>query len=243
MRIILAAAAATLVAGAAVAADLPSRRPPAAAAYTPAPIFTWSGLYFGLNGGGWINNTTTNYGFGSGKLGGGGGLIGGTIGYNWQASPNLVVGVEADVDYRTKTNVTVPFGGSTSTNDGYLGTVRGRVGYSIDRVLLFATGGLAFGSVIAPSMISAPLLGVIGFPAGSSGSSLGWTVGGGVEFAITPNWSVKGEYLYADLGSKVLSYNTLALPVAVTERTAEHAARVGVNYRFNLGGPGGAVRY
>ena len=223
-----------------MAADLPSRKMAPPAYVAPAPLFTWTGLYVGLNGGGWINNSRMDTIAGvSGKLGGGGGLIGGTLGYNWQTASRVVIGVETDLDYRTKATVTPPFSASSSTNDGYLGTVRGRLGYGFDRALIYVTGGLAYGNAAAPNAIVSLPLGVAGFRNGSANLQAGWTVGAGAEFAVTNNWSVKGEYLYADLGSKGIGYtnSVTLLPTPVSIKTADHVLRAGVNYRFNWGGP------
>lgn len=240
VRILAAALAASTIAGGAMAADLPSRRAPQPAYVAPpAPIFTWSGLYVGVNGGGWFNNSRINpFALGDGKLGGGGGLIGGTVGYNWQTASRVVVGVEADLDYRSKATVTPPFSASSSTNDGYLGTVRGRLGYGFDRALVYVTGGLAYGNAAAPNAIVSLPLAAFGMRNGTPGLQAGWTLGAGAEFAVTSNWSIKGEYLYADLGSKGLTYTDALtlLPVAVSQKTADHVARVGVNYRFNFAG-------
>lgn len=239
VRILAAALAAPMLAGAAMAADLPSRKAPPPAYVAPAPIFTWTGLYVGVNGGGWFNNSRIAPFAGvDGKLGGGGGLIGGTLGYNWQTASRVVVGVETDLDYRTKATVTPPFSASSSTNDGYLGTVRGRLGYGFDRALIYVTGGLAYGNAAAPNAIVSLPFAAFGVRNGTPGLQAGWTVGAGAEFAVTNNWSIKGEYLYADLGSKGITYTDAAtlLPVAVNEKTADHVARVGVNYRFGFGG-------
>jgi len=239
VRILAAALAASTIAGGALAADLPSRKaPPPAYVAAPAPIFTWSGLYVGVNGGGWFNNSRINPFAGvSGKLGGGGALIGGTLGYNWQTASRVVVGVETDLDYRTKATVTPPLSMSSSTNDGYLGTVRARLGYGFDRALIYVTGGLAYGNAAAPNAIVSAPLAAFAVRTGSTGLQAGWTVGAGAEFAVTNNWSIKGEYLYADLGSKGIGYTSGALlPVVVNEKTADHVARVGANYRFNFGG-------
>lgn len=238
VRILAAALSASTIAGGAMAADLPSRKMAPPAYVAPAPIFTWSGLYVGVNGGGWFNNSRINPFAGvSGKLGGGGGLIGGTLGYNWQTASRVVVGVETDLDYRTKATVTPPFSAASSTNDGYLGTVRARLGYGFDRALVYVTGGLAYGNAAAPNAIVSLPLGAFGVRTGQTGLQAGWTAGAGVEFAITNNWSVKGEYLYADLGSKGIVYTDAAtlLPTSISEKTADHIVRAGVNYRFNWG--------
>ncbi|MCB1533569.1 MAG: porin family protein [Rhodoblastus sp.] len=238
VRILAAALAASTIAGGAIAADLPSRKMAPPAYVAPAPIFTWTGLYVGVNGGGWFNNSRVNVFPGiSGKLGGGGGLIGGTLGYNWQTANRIVVGLETDLDYRTKTTVTPPFSVSSQTNDGYLGTLRGRVGYGFDRALIYVTGGLAYGNAAAPNAIVSLPLAAFAVRNGSPGLQAGWTVGAGAEFAVTNNWSIKGEYLYADLGSKGVTYTNAALvPFAVGEKSTDHIARAGVNYRFGFGG-------
>jgi outer membrane immunogenic protein len=125
----------------------------------------------------------------------------------------------------------------------WFGTARGRVGFlPTDRVLLYATGGLAYGQVSA----TAPLI-----PLSWGSTRAGWTVGGGAEAAIDPHWSVKLEYLYMDLGdiggSSTTATNVvtqLGVPVrrnTVTTTTfastfntrfTDNIVRVGVNYRF-----------
>ena len=240
VRVLAAAFAASTIAGGAFAADLPSRtRAPQPAYVAPAPLFTWSGLYVGLNAGGWVDATkmaAIGPFAGSGKLGGGGFIGGGQIGYNWQTASRVVIGVETDIDYRSKANVTPPYSTSVNSSDGYLGTARVRVGYGMDRALLYVTGGLAYGNAVAPNAVYSPF-----FAGGRSVNNptfnIGWTAGAGAEFALTNNWSVKGEYLYANLGSKSLAYNTNAfLPTTVSATSAAHTGRVGVNYRFGFGG-------
>ena len=241
VRVLAAALAASTIAGGAFAADLPSRRAPQPAYVAPAPIFTWSGMYVGLNGGGYFNNSSMG-GIGpfgaSAKLGGGGMLVGGTVGYNWQTASRVVLGVEADADYRSKASVTPPLSSSTNSSDGVLGTARVRVGYGMDRALLYVTGGLAYGNAIAPNALYSPFLGLNAARSSNNPTfSVGWTAGAGVEYAITNNWSVKGEYLYTNLGSKSVVYNQLGVvPVSANETSAAHTARLGVNYRFGFGG-------
>ena len=132
--------------------------------------YDWSGFYLGINGGGgwghsnWSANDT---GFGVN-----GGQVGGTFGYNRQLG-NFVFGVEGDIDWSglngTGTSVGCP--GGCSTSETWLSTVRGRIGYSFDRVMPYATGGLAVGDIRAA---------MPGFSGGTS-TNAGWTLGGGVE--------------------------------------------------------------
>jgi outer membrane immunogenic protein len=194
---------AALGAGAARAADLPSPK----TFEPPPPAFGWSGFYTGLNmGGGW----TASDGGRSGVLGGG------QIGYNHQLGPLFVVGVETDFQGTS-------FGGGDSGRFGFgppgrsrgvdwFGTARGRIGLTpIDpQILIYGTGGFAYGD---------------------DGLRMrdGWTAGGGLEWAFAPRWSVKGEYLYTDLGR-----SGPGPWLAPRRPDAFHTVRAGVNYHFDL---------
>ena len=183
-----------------VAADLPSRSPPVAPTIY-APVFTWAGLYVGLNAGvGWGDSggviVTGPTAVSSASLGGGssdGRFIGGAqIGYNWQSGA-IVYGLETDIQY-VDTGGNVAWGpytwwGGRGGGDGaYFGTVRARIGYAFDRTLIYITGGLAYGGLNTNPIT------------GNSTSNAGWTIGGGVEYAFTHNWTVKIEGLYVDTG-------------------------------------------
>ena len=220
-RLVLAFAALAVWAGTAAAADL-SRGPAPAPYYKApelAPVYNWSGFYIGINGGGgWGTSTWTT----GGSFNTSGGLIGGTVGYNYQMN-QVVLGVEGDIDWAdisgTRTAAGVCAFGCT-TKDSWLGTVRGRVGYAADRFMPYLTGGLALGDIKA----SLP-----GFTGGST-TNAGWTIGGGIEFAIVGHWTAKAEYLYVDLGS----FNCGLSCGAVTQNVSftTNLLRGGVNYRF-----------
>lgn len=234
-RIVFIAAAIVVSAGSAVAADLPSTKAPI---YVPPPVFSWTGPYIGINVGAGIGNGE----FANQAPLSGGAFLGGVgIGYNWQVSPNWVVGLEADADYRGPVNPGWnQFGWVASSDIGYIGTFRPRIGYALDHLLIYATGGLAYGNVIAPKNYGGFFLpGFIGVRQDNNDTLLpGWTVGGGVEYAFNSNWSVKAEYLYAQLQHSNPSYWTAVWPVApiqIATSTSEHIVRLGVNYRFNFG--------
>jgi len=187
-----------------------------------APVYNWTGFYLGANGsGGWghsfWNANTTGINLS-------GGQAGGTIGYNRQLG-NVVFGVEGDIDWSglKGTSTTAGCPGGCSTSDSWLSTVRGRIGYSFDRVMPYATGGLAVGDIRA----SAP-----GFAGGTS-TNAGWTLGGGVEVALPGNWSAKAEYLRVDLGG----FNCTGCSAPPTNNVSlqENVFRAGVNYHFGWG--------
>ncbi len=221
-RLLLAALGLGALAMPALGADLPRKAPPYIA-----PAFSWTGFYVGINGGyGWGNSnwTDTVTGASTGNFNISGGLAGGTLGYNLQTG-SWVWGLETDLDWaniKGTTNFAACGGGSCTTSDSWLGTFRGRIGYAFDRWMLFATGGLAYGDIKISS------------GAGGSGSAnrVGWTAGGGVEFAISGPWSAKIEYLYADLGKPTCdtTCNGGGDPFTVTFKT--NIVRAGVNYRF-----------
>ncbi len=274
----------------AMAADLPTDKGPPP---MPVPVFSWTGIYAGVNGGyGW-ENAQTQYSYSSipapappgfedifgpgGPLNVGGasavssaiadgflpislggnstgfGTVGGQIGYNYQID-QFVLGMETDFDWvsgtRSSTYVAPANGIITNTDFSsaglaWLGTLRGRAGFAFDRALIFATGGLAYGRVTAASTGSGfDGFGTDTFTGSASGVRAGFAVGGGIEYAFTNNLSVKAEYLYYDLGTAhyaVAAANAFSagegLFINASQRVDGNIVRVGLNYKFDWGGP------
>lgn len=188
-------------------------------------------------------------------------VAGGQAGYNWQVN-YWVLGIEADLQWtgekasvaHTVTVGPIPVGDSTltgtatSTNDwrfSWFGTLRGRVGWTTaDHWLFYATGGLAYGQAkFSNTNIASVTITTAGGVAtttslatGFSGSTtrVGWTVGGGIEKMLNRNWSVKAEYLYVDLGNHTFGAGT---GFDTNVRLRDHIARIGINYKFDYGGP------
>src|ERR1700691_4485339 len=147
-RVFLALISVAALTATAAAADLPPRPAPQPYYKAPAyvPAFSWAGFYIGLNGGGGFGRSVWDT---TGGFDISGGLVGGTVGYNYQFG-QAVAGIEADIDWADingTTNTFCTFGCKTS--DTWLSTVRGRLGYAADRFLPFVTGGVAFGDVRA----------------------------------------------------------------------------------------------
>jgi outer membrane immunogenic protein len=207
-----------LASGLAAAADLPPRYQPIARAPVYAAVYNWTGFYLGINGGGGWGRSQWD---GVDGFAVSGGLIGGTIGYNWQIG-QLVIGAEGDIDWSGVGGTTTVFcpPGCTTRND-WLATVRGRVGYAFDRFLPYLTGGLALGDINA----SLP-----GFPGGSV-THAGWTIGAGLEVGIVANVSVKAEYLFVDLANYNCGFNCALLANGNVSFYA-NVFRAGLNVRF-----------
>jgi outer membrane immunogenic protein len=210
--------------GSAVAADLPVRTPPAQMIYSPIPAAYWNGVYVGLNAGyGWANTSVSNVGgiavTGSSDLNGFVG--GGQIGYNWQGASPLVLGIEADFQGTTQRRTDSGSGLSLKQELPYFGTVRGRIGYAIDRAMIYGTGGFAYTNY--KMTVSGA-----GLTASDDSAKTGWTLGGGVEWKFVPNWSTRIEYLYVDTGNS--SFNLAGVPI--TGRAKENIVRIGLNYHL-----------
>jgi outer membrane immunogenic protein len=247
------AIALALSAVSAVAADLPSMKGPPAY-LPPPPMFTWTGFYVGLNlGGGWrdaTNNNNNNFffpvlsTFANNNANNSGGVVGGgQIGYNYQFSPWLVVGLETDFQ-----GTSIGSGGGNNNNffggNGggeripWFGTVRGRIGITPfdPHFLIYGTGGFAYGEVRRDDPF---------FFFGNNSRSFtktGWTAGGGVEWAFLPNWSAKVEYLYTDLSGSGQNGFNFGLGLNNTNNhTRFNTVRAGVNYHFNLFNPSPVV--
>lgn len=201
----------------ATAADLAARP------YTKAPaaaiaINNWTGFYIGAMGGYAQENAS-----GLGTLSGG--FAGGTLGYNWQTG-NWVFGLEADAAWADVGATVGAFGGLVSVSDTIrsMGTVRGRVGYAFDSVLIYGTGGYAW----ADNRITATVLGA---SVSDSQFHSGWAAGAGVEVMFAPKWSVKAEYLYRSFQGE--TYFAGIAPPGITTGTLNlNSFQVGVNYHF-----------
>jgi outer membrane immunogenic protein len=191
--------------GSAHAADLPYR--PAPQPYTvnqPLNAFSWAGPYIGGTlGYGWgsVDNSPTRP---SGILGGA------EAGYNWQ-SGQFVFGVEGDLSASGASDTFAPW----KFSNPWFGTVRGRVGYAMNNILVYGTGGLAFGELRGET-----------FGLSETHTNAGWVIGAGVEAGLTQNWSAKVEYLYTDLSD---SNFTLT---GVQNGYRFSTVRLGLNYHF-----------
>jgi len=218
MKKLLLASAGFLALGiaSASAADL-SRVPVKAPAYMLPPLYNWTGFYLGINGGGGWGRSDYSGAFSTGSFDTSGGVVGATIGYNWQVSNQFVLGLEGDIDWSSMRGSSACAFTSCETRNDWLGTVRGRVGYVgfWDRVMPYVTGGLAVGNI----KTSVAGLG------SSNETKAGWTVGAGIEAAIAGRWTAKVEYLYVDLGNggSVLGSDA---------NFKANIVRAGLNYRF-----------
>jgi outer membrane immunogenic protein len=199
------------------------------------PPVNWTGPYVGIEGGyGWGSSHHDDAtGFNSGSFSTGGGLVGGTVGYNWQSGP-FVFGAEGDMSWADMGGATGgPCAGATPycvTRLSDLGTVRGRFGYSLGQIMPYATGGLAFGDLHGGEG-DIPANGGAGF---GSSYRLGWAAGAGIEDAFAPRWSAKLEYLHVDLGNGGVFTDTFADGSTAAEHVSfkTDIIRGGLNYKF-----------
>lgn len=216
MRKLLLAGVALIALGtiSASAADIP-RGPAKAPAYVPPPLYNWTGFYVGINGGGGWGRSDFSAPFASGSFDTSGGLVGGTIGYNWQTG-QMVFGLEGDIGW---SNIRGSgFCGGVTTceiRNNWIATARGRLGYAFDRFMPYVTGGLAVGDIETN---------VVGFGSARD-TKAGWTVGGGLEAAISGPLTAKIEYLYVDLGRSDSIFGSNA-------KFHANIVRAGLNYRF-----------
>ena len=249
-KLLLSTAALAAFAGSALAADLPSRRVPPVYIPPPIPVFTWTGFYVGGQVGyefGRSNALASAAANGAGLAASGtspGGVIGGAhVGYNFstQSIPGLggsaggggVFGIEGDVDGSNYKSAYLLGGLNDSMKQNIQGSVRGRLGIAVDRALFYATGGVAFGGI--DNTYSNTLNGLTD---STSHTRVGYTVGGGVEYAFTNNWSLRAEYRYTDFGtfSDNLA-NATAGGVNVRHHESDNRVQAGFSYKFDTFAP------
>jgi len=251
MKGILLAGTAVFLSSSAFAADLPSRMPAKAPIASSVPV-SWTGCYVGVHAGaGWAHTDFSDpTGFNIAPVGdvigvnGGAGFVGGgQLGCDYQFATNWVVGLAgdfawADIDGQENDPF---FAGKTfgvpltvHSRTDFLATATGRVGYAWDHYLVYAKGGAAwshnkydvnnFACIIFVSCYS-----------NATDTRLGWTAGGGFEWAFTPNWSALVEYNHYGFGTKSYTFvdpNNPAGPAVFDVKQNIDVVKVGVNYRF-----------
>ncbi|MBB5275045.1 outer membrane protein [Rhizobium rosettiformans] len=183
--ILLGSAAALAISTSAFAADAIYEAPaePPVAVET-VPQFSWAGGYAGI---------LTGYGWGDGEIEGiagsedfDGARFGGFVGYNWDLGNQLVVGLEGDLNYDWNEETVL----GQDFDSGLNWSARARVGYAMDRALLYVAGGYTGTNISTDG------------PLGSDDDTLhGWTIGGGVDYALTDRMFTRVEYRYNDFGS------------------------------------------
>jgi len=237
-NLLLSSVALATISGSALAADLPSRLPPPM--LPPPPIWSWTGFYVGINGG--YGGDKFSYALpGGGAFGtspsitSSGFFGGGQVGYNWQfPASQWLIGAEADFQgsaIRGELSTTTPAGTfGIGTKLDWFGTARGRVGYSCSQFLPYVTVGFAYGQVRDYAYTPAASFSTPGY------THTGYTVGAGLEYAITHNLTFKTEYLYIDLGRSAYADGFVA-GATDSVRTTAHLVRAGLNYKFDFFAP------
>jgi outer membrane immunogenic protein len=231
----MAAAAFSVVSLSAGAADMPLKaRPP--------DTFNWAGCYLGGSlGYAWGRDFDTETVTATGLLSGSsptdsananGVKLGGYLGCNWQIGGPWVMGAEGDGEWANlRGTTTFPNTGPPSdfydTHIDDQSSIRGRIGYLLEpRLILYATGGVAFASINEHDVLAAS-----GAFTDNSATRTGWTLGAGLDYALTDRWVGRFEYRYANFGT--FSYNTTVFgPVSESHKTNENAFRLGLAYKF-----------
>ncbi|WP_291860584.1 outer membrane beta-barrel protein [Bradyrhizobium sp.] len=230
-KFLLGAAALIALTAPAVAADMRPRPYSKAPAYTaPAVVYNWTGFYIGGHVGGSFAGNDSLQSSDARFLGGVQG------GFDYQFSPNWVLGAEAQYSWLGSNNNGVLFPAGTLVTGGsnnQLGSATGRLGYTWGPALLYAKGGYAWRDTDNIGVTNA------GVPQGfatSGNRKDGYTVGGGLEYMFAPNWSAKAEYQYYNFGSTTFTAGPPDI-VGARFRDDEHTVKAGLNYRFGWGGP------
>jgi outer membrane immunogenic protein len=189
----------------------------------PGPVITeggraysWSGAYFGVDvGHGWLD--------GDFSLGGvtasddfDGATLGGFVGYNWQFSNGFVAGIEGDLSYNFNEN---EYLGAVDIGTDWAGSVRGKVGYALDRALVYAAGGWT----ATNGYINIDALNI-----DENETFHGWTIGAGVDYAVTDNLFLRGEYRYNDFTNKDINLGGIDIDTDLSQ----HVVKVGLGVKF-----------
>jgi outer membrane immunogenic protein len=213
-----------------------------------ATIYNWSGAYAGLfAGGAWgtvdvidedgYNVTGFSHSYDTS------GFFGGVhAGYNWQFN-NIVAGVEAELGYLgfddsaqfpDYVGVRLPTDSVASIETDFYASLTGRLGYAFDNILVYAKGGIAGLNTEVSFTDTDPAGATLVSGTSDSDFLVGYTIGGGVEVGLTPNWTIKGEYMFADFGD--ISHTALAdngtFFTFNHELSEVHTVKAGISYKW-----------
>ena len=225
------------------AADLAARPYTKAPPPVVAPIYDWTGFYIGGNGGWGQSNSCVNFDvfgvdFADGCRSRSGGLVGGQIGYRWQAN-QWVFGVEAQGDWadlsHTRVSLLDPTLSTRTKTDG-IGLFTGQIGYAWNQALFYVKGGAAVTSnrfSILDNLFSVEL-------ASASATRWGGTVGAGFEYGFAPNWSFGVEYNHLFMGDANNSFTGLPVFAAnfANSRITQDVDMVTLRINYRFGGYG-----
>ena len=258
----------TFAATTALAADLPSQKAPPPA---PPPPPSWTGFYAGINAGYfWTTDSTITQSYADTlpggflshaltgqipvqvSIGNHGFIGGGQVGFNYQFENRFLLGLEADIQGLTGNDGTINLisrQSATSFSRGLsqIGTIRGRLGFVLTpQWLVYGTGGYAYGQGNLTANYYGPWASALQLIDSESQTLSGYAVGGGAEWLFLPNWSVKAEYLYYNLGTLTtsgvqFSYKAAGVAAISTAQSnslfSGNIVRAGINYHVNWIGP------
>lgn len=221
----------------ALAADIVAEEPPVHMPVPVASAFDWTGAYFGAQAGYEFGRSPVRFPTLPPEYSNPdpSGFVGGIyIGFNRQLESRIVLGAEADLSYshgrgddvlRTTLGPPASFEHWKARSD-WNAALRGRVGYALDRTLFYAAGGVAFTNLKTGVVDFGVLRGE------ASDARIGWTIGAGIEHALTDRLLARIEYRYADFGTKHYSTNGIPSTIATDVGLTAHDIRIGLAYKF-----------
>lgn len=195
-----------------------------------ATAYNWTGGYvggqigYGFGSADYVYSGSSDYDYSNNPDGFLGGIY---AGYNHQFANKVVLGVEADIAWGGLKDSALAPGDSdfsATTKIDLTGSARLRLGYAMDRLLPYVTGGVAFGKFSFDEYEDG------GFYGSADESLVGWTLGIGAEYALTDNWTLRGEYRYADYGTR--DFVTQPVEEEYSADIKTHDIRFGVAYKF-----------
>jgi outer membrane immunogenic protein len=227
----------------------PTNPPPAVVAPVPVAVptaFSWTGAYVGGDFGGSFASTSiasATPGWATRNVNPAGVMGGAYAGYNYQVSPNFVIGLEGDFqgNHSSASFYYPTFDVSPSVQQNWLASLNGRLGIAYDRALFYVIGGGALGQgsvTVTPGVVLfSPAL----QPVSRTANLSGWDIGAGVEYAFDPHWVSRLEYRFYDFGSVDTTNVGRYLPLHV--QTSVNTVRVGLAYLFGAPAPVVVTKY
>jgi outer membrane immunogenic protein len=228
----------------------PTNPPQPAAAPVPVATpaaFSWTGFYIGGDFGGSFASTSidsSTNGWASRTLNPAGVMGGAYAGYDYQVSPNFVLGLEGDFQGSNSNSANFyyrTYDVTPSVQQNWFGSLNGRLGVAYDRALFYATGGAAWGqgsATVTPGLLRFP---PTAMPISRTADLSGWDVGAGVDYAFNPHWVGRLEYRYYDFGSFNATNVGAYLPLHV--QASANTFRVGLAYLFGAPTSGVVAKY